>query len=416
MIILDDSPIRGIATIEKMFYNMCMTDPIIKLHLMAEAVSYEVDDAPGCPLYEKKDHRKSASEMSIDELPEISYSTLPGGRKIPILKTLLSSACENNCNYCACRAGRSFRREVLSPEELADIFMVMYRKGYVQGIFLSSGIFRGAISTQDQLLKTAEILRYKYHYRNYIHLKIMPGAEHEQVFQAMKLADRVSTNLEGANPKRLYDLAPMKEFHSQLLNPLRWIEEIRQNKPASLAWDGRWPSTCTQFVVGGTDETDVELLQISELLYKRLNLARTYYSAFSPVPDTPLESRAPESMWRRYRLFQASFLLRDYPFQMEDMPFLQNGKLPLDRDPKLAWAEQNLAFKPIEINQADEVELLHVPGIGPIGANRILRLRRREPFKSLGDLKRIGVVAVRAAPYILLNGTRPSFQPSLLST
>ena len=391
-----------------------MTDPIVKLNLMAEAVSYEVDDTPGCPLYEHKGMRKPAAEMTIDELPEISYSTLPGGKKIPILKTLLSSACEKNCNYCACRAGRNFRREILTPEELADIFMVMYRKRYVQGIFLSSGIFGGAVKTQDQLLKTAEILRYKYHYRDYIHLKIMPGAEYDQVLQAMKLGDRVSTNLEGANPKRLYDLAPMKEFHSQLLNPLCWIEEIRQSKPASMAWDGRWPSTCTQFVVGGTDESDVELLQISELLYKRLKLARTYYSAFSPVPDTPLENRAPESMWRRYRLFQASFLLRDYPFQMEDMPFLQDGKLPLDRDPKLAWAEQHLSDQPIEINKAEKSQLLHVPGIGPIGANRILKMRQRNTFNTLGDLKRIGVVAKRAAPYILLNGTRPSFQPNLL--
>lgn len=404
-----------IVIIEKMFYNGYMTDSLVKLHLMAEGVSYEVDDSPGCPLYHREEARKPAAELSIDELPEISYSTLPGGRKIPILKTLLSSACEKNCNYCACRSGRNFRREVLTPEELADIFMVMYRKSYVKGIFLSSGIYRGAIRTQDELLKTAEIRRYKYQYKDYIHLKIMPGAEYDQVLQGMKLADRVSTNLEGANPKRLYDLAPMKDFHSQLLAPLRWVETIRQTLPSSMAWDGRWPSTCTQFVVGGTDESDVELLQISELLYKRLNLSRTYYSAFSPIPDTPFESKPPASLWRRYRLFQASFLLRDYPFQMEDMPFLIDGKLPLDRDPKLAWAEQNLVHQPVEVNKADRTELLHVLGIGPKGVNRILSMRSREPLKSLGDLKRIGVVTKRAAPYILLNGVRPSFQPALIS-
>lgn len=392
-----------------------MTDTLVKLNLMAENVSYEVDETPGCPLYQRNDPGKSAREMTLEELPEISYSTLPGGKKVPILKTLLSSACEKNCNYCGCRAGRNFHREILTPEELADIFMLMYRKKYVQGIFLSSGIFRGAIHTQDQLLKTAEILRYKYQYKDYLHLKIMPGAEYDQVLQGMKLADRVSTNLEGVNPKRLYELAPMKDFHSELLAPLRWVEEIRQNKSPSMTWDGRWPSSCTQFVVGGTDETDVELLQISELLYKRLNLARTYYSAFNPIPDTPLENRMPESQWRRYRLFQASFLLRDYPFQMEDMPFLKDGKLPLDRDPKEAWAEENLTGQPVEINHADVTQLLHVPGIGPKGANRILEQRHRDPFKSLGDLKRIGVVVKRAAPYILLNGNRPSFQPNLMA-
>lgn len=392
-----------------------MTDPLVKLHWMAEGVSYELDDTPGCPLYSRSGTQKPASEMTIDELPPIEYSTLPGGKKIPILKTLLSSACEKNCNYCGCRAGRNFRREVLTPEELADIFMVMYQRKYVQGIFLSSGVFGGAVKTQDQLLKTAEILRYKYHYQDYIHLKIMPGAEYDQVLQAMKLADRVSTNLEGANPKRLYDLAPMKDFHSQLLAPLRWVEEIRQNKSPAMTWNGRWPSTCTQFVVGGTDESDIELLQISELLYKRLNLTRTYYSAFSPILDTPLENRAPESQWRRYRLFQASFLLRDYPFQMEDMPFLQDGKLPLDIDPKLAWAQQNLSLQPIEVNRAERNQLLHVPGIGPKGATLIVNQRARNPFKTLGDLQRIGIVAKRAAPYILLNGSRPSFQPVLLS-
>ena len=396
-----------------MFYNGDMIDTTVKKLSFLSGNFGDVDAASDCPL---NHYRKGNLPTKIsDDLPRISYSTLPGGKKVPTLKTLLSSSCEKNCNYCAFRAGRDFKREILGPDELADVFMLMYRKRYVQGIFLSSGIFHGAIHTQDQLIKTAEILRYKYHYQDYLHLKIMPGAEYDQVLQAMKLADRVSTNLEGANPKRLYDLAPMKEFHNQLLNPLKWIEEIRQNKSPSMTWNGRWPSTCTQFVVGGTEENDVELLQISEFLYKSLRLARTYYSAFHPISDTPLENRSPESAWRQYRLYQASFLLRDYPFQMEDMPFSLTGRLPLDRDPKQAWAEENLFEQPVEINHANHSELLHVPGIGPKGANRILQLRKRNPFKTLGDLQRIGVVTKRAAPYILLNGSRPGFQLRLIN-
>lgn len=390
-----------------------MTGPMEKIQLLAEHVGYELDDAPGCPLYTRPNSEKKNRKMGIDELPNISYATLPGGRKIPLLKTLLTSACENDCHYCACRSASDVRRETFKPEELARLFMMMYQKGFVKGIFLSSGVVGGGVKTQDLLIKTAEILRYTFHYCDYLHLKIMPGSEYEQVLQSMKLADRVSTNLEGANPKRLYELAPMKQFNQQLLDPLKWVYDIRNNMSPAYAWNGRWPSTCTQFVVGGTDENDVELLQISEYLYSHLHLSRTYYSAFSPIIGTPLENRRPENEWRRYRLFQASFLLRDYSFQMEDMAFDGNGRLPLDRDPKQAWADTFLKEQPIEVNTASRDELLHIPGIGLKGAHQIISTRKNSPFKTAGDLKRAGVILGRAAPYLLVNGGRLPFQPSL---
>ena len=390
-----------------------MTDPIIKLNRISEVAAYEEDEAPRCPIY-ANDPNINTGKVDIENLHPISYATISGGKKIPILKTMLTSACENNCNYCACRAGRTLRRETFTPDEMASIYMLMYQKGYVKGIMLSSGVLGGAIHTQDQLLKTAEILRYHHHYHDYLHLKVMPGAEYEQVLEGMKLADRISVNLEAPNSRRLYDLAPMKKFADQLLQPLKWIQEIRQNQPAFLTWNGKWPSSVTQFVVGGTDETDIELLQISEYVIKKLDLSRTYYSAFSPIMDTPLENREPENLWRRYRLFQASFLLRDYPFSMEDMPFIGKGYLPLDIDPKKAWADQNLLNQPVELNHAGREELLHIPGIGPKGASKILNIRKKEPIKALGDLKRLGIHGKRAAPYILLNGTRPSYQPILM--
>ncbi len=405
-----------IAKIEIMFYNRFMTAPLKKLHLLAEHVGYELDDSPGCPLYVRPNPGKTIERMGIDELPHISYATLPGGRKIPLLKTLLTSACENDCHYCGCRSASNIRRETFKPDELARLFMMMYQRGYVKGIFLSSGVVGGGARTQDLLIKTAEILRFKFHYRDYLHLKVMPGSEYEQVLQSMKLADRVSTNLEGANPKRLYELAPMKQFHQHLLDPLKWVDDIRKNMSPAVTWNGRWPSTCTQFVVGGTDENDVELLQISEFLYSHLHLSRTYYSAFSPIPGTPLENRQAENDWRRYRLFQASFLLRDYPFQMEDMVFDHQGRLPLDRDPKQAWAEVFLKEQPVEVNTASREELLHIPGIGLKGANQIIVTRYKNPFKSEGDLNRVGVILGRAAPYLLVNGSRLPFQPALIGS
>ena len=403
-----------IAKIEKMFYNNKMNDQLMKLNRISKHAIYEVDEEPHCPISDNVSYL-DGKKRDLKKLPPVSYVSVSGGKKMPILKTMLTSACENNCNYCACRSGRTLRRETFSPDELASIYMLMYNKGYVKGIMLSSGVLGGAIHTQDQLLKTAEILRYRYHYQDYLHLKIMPGAEYDQVLAGMKLSNRISVNLEAPNTRRLYDLAPMKHFADQLLQPLKWIQEIRQNLSSSITWNGKWPSSVTQFVVGGTDETDIEILQISEFVIKKLGLGRTYYSAFTPISDTPLENHKPENPWRRYRLFQASFLLRDYPFSMEDMPFIEKGYLPLDIDPKKAWADQNLLKQPIELNHAGREELLHIPGIGPKGASKIMNTRKKEPIKALVDLKRLGIHEKRAAPYILLNGARPSFQPTLIS-
>ncbi len=190
-----------------------------------------------------------------------------------------------------------------------------------EGVFLSSGIAGGGVRTQDKLLATAEILRKKYQYRGYLHLKIMPGAEKDQVYRAMQLADRVSVNLEAPSTERLAKLAPHKNFFEELLQPLKWVEEIRRTVPAYKFWNGRWPSTVTQFVAGGSDESDLELLTITNWLNKNVRLKRAYFSAFLPIRDTPLENKAAVDPMREHRLYQASFLLRDYGFDLEDLPF-----------------------------------------------------------------------------------------------
>ena len=335
---------------------------------------------------------------------------LPNGKQVKLLKTLLSSACERDCYYCPFRAGRDFRRATFKPQEFAELFMKLNQANAAEGIFLSSGIAAGGANTQNKILDTAEILRTKFGFRGYMHLKIMPGAEKGQVRRLMQLADRVSVNLEAPNTERLKRLAPHKVFIEELLRPLKWVEEIRQSEPAYKGWNGRWPSTVTQFVAGGSDESDLELLTTTDWLMKNVRLKRAYFSAFHPISDTPLENKAAVDPLREHRLYQASFLLRDYGFDLEELPFLQDGNLPLPTDPKLAWAQQNLKEKPLEINKADRRELLRIPGIGPKNADAILVARRTSKLRDITALRRLGIVIARVAPFVLLDGRRADQQ------
>ncbi len=339
----------------------------------------------------------------------VHHAVLPNGQRIALLKTLLTSACERDCRYCAFRQGRDFRRVGFAPDELARLFMQLYYKRQAEGIFLSSGVAGSGPRTQERLIATAELLRRRYAFEGYIHLKIMPGAEREQVLAAMRLADRVSINLEAPNTERLACLAPHKVFTEELLLRLRWIQDIRREVP------GRWPSSCTQFVVGATDESDAEILTTTGLLYEQLGLARAYFSKFSPVSGTPLEDRPPTPALREHRLYQSSFLLRDYGFVAEELPFDAAGNLPLSRDPKLIWAQQHLAHAPVELNTADRRELLRVPGLGPKGVEQVLAARRQGRLRELRHLRDLGIVAQRAAPFVLLDGRRPTYQLPLWS-
>ncbi len=343
----------------------------------------------------------------------IHPAVMPNGRKIRLLKTLLSSACERDCFYCPFRAGRDFRRATFKPEAFARLFMQLHHAKAVDGLFVSSGLAGGGIRTQGQLLDTAEILRGKMGFQGYLHLKIMPGAEKGQVLRAMQLADRVSVNLEAPSRERLARLAPRKVFWDELLRPLRWVEEIRRTRPAREGWKGKWASSTTQFVAGGSDESDLELLSTTARGYSELSLARTYFMAFNPVPDTPLENKSPTPALRQLRLYQASFLLRDYGFDLEYLPFVEDGNLPLPTDPKVAWAEVHLKQAPVEVNAASPRELLRVPGIGVKTAQKIVQARRIRKLHDLSQLKKLGIAAGRAAPYLLLGGKKAAQQARL---
>ena len=384
-------------------------DTIDTLKLLSGQMSFEPDGeprvnspAPACFSPKEKDQAF------------VHPAQLPNGQKIMLLKTLLSSACERDCFYCPFRAGRDFRRATFKPDEFAGLFSKLNQSGMAEGVFLSSGVAGGGIRTMDKLLDTADILRKKHQYKGYLHLKIMPGSEKDQVYRAMQLADRVSVNLEAPSTERLARLAPHKIFMEELLRPLKWVEEIRKTVPAYKFWNGRWPSTVTQFVAGGSDESDLELLTTTSWLNKNVRLKRAYFSAFHPIRDTPLENKPAVDPMREHRLYQASFLLRDYGFDLEDLPFTESSNLPLNADPKQAWAQIYLVNKPIEINKAGKQELIRIPGIGLRGAEAILTARRLNMLRDLSSLKKLGIIAERAAPYILLDGKKAAQQLVLL--
>lgn len=349
----------------------------------------------------------SPKQRAPNPLPCISEVSTPKGPK-PVLKSMMTTACEKNCFYCPFRAGRSkTKRITFSPDEMATTFDQMQKRGHVDGLFLSSGIIKGGVSAQDKILDTADIIRNRQEYRGYIHLKIMPGAEKEQIRRAMQLADRVSINLEAPTKDRLAQLAPQKNYWDELFQRMQWVSDLRSQETLKA-------SVVTQFVVGAVGDTDLELLSLSDKLYNQLSLKRTYYSAFHPISQTPLEEHAPTPLKREFRLYQSSFLLRDYGWDLEDLPFNHQSNLPLNVDPKQAWAEEHLRHSPIEINQAERHQLLRIPGIGPKFADVIVRSRQRGKITDISQLRQLGIrQAESTSPYILLNGQRPMQQLSL---
>jgi predicted DNA-binding helix-hairpin-helix protein len=380
-----------------------LPDTLTKLAQMGDATTYEpAGDQP-------QQEQRHALYQSHSLAECITNVATPKG-SLPILKTMVTTACERNCFYCPFRAGRSkMKRLTFSPDELAGGLDTLQRAGRVQGMFLSSGIIKGSVTTQDKILDTAEIVRRRYEYRGYLHLKVMPAIEYDQLYRLMQLADRVSVNLEGPTQERLEALAPKKDFQRELLNMLQLAAQIRRAHPSE-----KLASTVTQFVVGAVGDTDRELLSLSNRLYRQYGLTRAYYSGFSPVIQTPFENLPATDPLREHRLYQASFLLRDYGWHVEDLPFLPDGNMELALDPKRAWAERHLREAPLEIMAARRDQLLRIPGIGPVAAETILQARRQGKLTSLLDLRKLGVRAPeQAAPYILLSGRRPVAQMSL---
>jgi predicted DNA-binding helix-hairpin-helix protein len=332
----------------------------------------------------------------------------PDGRTVKMLKILQTNACEKDCFYCATRRGRDQPRTTFKPDELAETFDQIQRANLAEAIFISSGVVGGGTRTMERMLATAELLRGKYAFRGYLHLKLMPGAEPAAIERALQLADRVSVNLEAPSSEHLSKLSSTKRYSEELLAPLQIARRLIADNPTL-----RDKTMTTQFVVGAAGESDREIVARTTQLYREVGLARAYFSAFQPVPDTPLDGHAPTPLIREHRLYQTDFLFRRYGFTFDDVIFDPRGNLPTESDPKTVWAVNHPEFFPIELNRASKEQLLRVPGIGPISAQRILQMRRTRKFRAIEQLARVGADEKRAAPFILLDGRAPTQQLAL---
>ena len=286
----------------------------------------------------------------------IYYPARGRGRIIPVFKVLISTACEYNCRYCSLRCGREIPRIYVPPEEMADIFMEEYKRGRVDGMFLSSGIIKDAEWSQEKILETAKILREKYGFTGYLHLKVLPGAPPELIRELSRYATRLSLNLEAPGDSILKKIAPRKHF-TEFFSKLGIISKYAR-------------STATQIIIGRWI-TDRQVLSLSHTLYRKFGITRVYYSPFRRVPDTPMENEPECPGWRIKRLYQADRLIKIYGFKPHELVYDEDGNLP-DEDPKELWARFHPEFFPVDIRKADYWTLLRVPGIGPERARLIL--------------------------------------------
>ncbi len=327
----------------------------------------------------------------------------PDGKSRPVFRTLMSSACAWNCTYCPLRSGSDTPRATLTPEELATLFLPRYERGAAQGLFLSTGVDGDVQGAVGRMLDGVEFLRQRHSYTGYIHVKLLPGTSHGEVERAARLADRLSLNLEAPSAERLARISPERDWSSDLMTRLIWARDLqRAGGPGGSALLGS--GLATQFVVGAAGESDRELLLTATWLYSELELRRVYFGAFRPAPGTPLEQQQPTPFIREQRLKEADWLLRHYGFTTAELPYNPAGDLPLQVDPKLAWALAHPERFPIELNTADQELLLRVPGLGPLSVRRIVRLRREHRFRDPAHLKGLGGAITRARDFVTLDG------------
>ena len=315
------------------------------------------------------------------------------GKCVPLLKTLLTSYCTNECAYCAFRSGRKGPRMVWEPEKLAEITLHLWRERKIRGLFLSSAVQGDPDHVTEKQLEVLRHLRAR-GYTGYIHLRIMPGTNRYRIREAAELADRLGVNLEAPNREIFDEICPDKGgFEEAVLRRLDWtVDEVQRAKREANRPNFGFgkAGVDTQMIVGAAQDNDWEYLQTTERLYKKSNLRRVYYSGFEPIFDTPLEKRAACPLSREYRLYQSSFLLRDYGFKADDLAQVMDdqGFLP-NLDPKQAFAEANPDLFPMDLNDVTYYEMLRIPRIGPVTARRIIEARRQTKIRYTSDLERI---------------------------
>ncbi|MCL2219661.1 MAG: helix-hairpin-helix domain-containing protein [Chitinispirillia bacterium] len=346
-------------------------DTIDKLKLLSDASQYDL--ACACGTRGGPDHRVRGEDGSW-----LYPVSMPGGGYSIMLKTLVSNVCSNDCGYCPFRESMDVRRCTIGADEMAKLFMDYVRRRRLIGIFLSSGVVGTPDNTMELINGTAEILRRRYSYRGYIHLKVIPGASDAAIDQAISLANAVSVNIEVPGEKHFTALSRKKDFLKDIIAPMRRISQLTDR-----GMRYQRVRQTTQFIVGAADESDAEIVKYTSGLYRRLNLNRVYFSAYQRglgAEAIPGERRVDvlegDGFVREHRLYQVDFLFRQYGFCEEDIAFDERGRLFTDRDPKLVWAERHPERFPVDVNAADLPTLLKVPGIGPLTAKRIVKMRK----------------------------------------
>lgn len=334
----------------------------------------------------------------------ICHSFTPDGRCISLLKLLLSNDCIYDCEYCPNRASADVRRATVTPEEVCELTINFYKRNYIEGLFLSSAVFGNPNKTMELLVHTVELLRRKYNFNGYIHLKGIPYADEALCMRAAKLVDRMSYNIELPSEKSLKLLAPQKTKES-LLAPMKTLRDAaiydRENR-VKRAERAIPAGQTTQMIIGASPESDGTILKLTQALYRQMGLKRVYYSSYIPVVKSAKLPDKAAGLLREHRLYQADWLLRFYGFDVEELCG-EGENLSAEYDPKCAWALKNLHLFPIEINRAPLDMLLRVPGIGARGAYRIMEARKfaRLDFE---NLKKMRIILKRAKHFITCNG------------
>ena len=339
----------------------------------------------------------------------ICHSFASDGRCISLLKILLTNDCIYDCKYCKNRVSNDVPRATFTPEEICRLTIGFYRRNYIEGLFLSSGVIKNPHYTMELILETVRLLREKYDFKGYIHVKSIPGADEDLILRTGYYADRMSCNLELPTAEGLKKLAPNKT-RQLILQPLRQVQKgILQNKE-ELTIYRHTPKfvpagQSTQVIVGATPESDYEIISVAEAMYKKFSLRRVFYLAYIAVNKDELlpavDTKPP--LLREHRLYQADWLMRFYGFRADELLSEQHASFNIALDPKCDWALRHLDQFPVEINKASYEMILRVPGIGVTGARRICRARRYA-ILDFNDLKRMGIVLKRAMYFITCSG------------
>ena len=373
-----------------------------KLSILADAAKYDASCASsGAP------KRKAAKDgLGSTTGAGICHSYTPDGRCVSLLKILLTNYCLFDCAYCINRRSSNVRRARFTVDEVVTLTVEFYKRNYIEGLFLSSGIIRTPDYTMEQLIEVARKLRRDHGFAGYIHLKTIPEASPWLIEQAGLWADRLSVNLELPTPDSLNRLAPEKDGGSITTAMAQMKERILEAKEDRKRFSPAGQST--QVIVGADDTTDAAMLKTTEALYRSYSLKRVYYSAFSPIPEASaiLPLKAPP-LQREHRLYQADWLLRFYGFSPEEVAEGgENGMLDLEVDPKLAWALKHRESFPVDVNKADREMLLRVPGLGKKAVDRIVIARRHTTLR-LDDVARLTPSLKRARPFLVTPDHRP---------